>query len=72
MGMIFVVVRDRLGELLECGDRIRKRVHAFRALLEGFDEALGDGDLIPGFESGVKQGTRLRAVAKARVSVCAA
>src|SRR3954449_10878978 len=42
MGMVFVVVQEPSGDLPECGDRIRKRVHANIVSLEGFDEALGD------------------------------
>ena len=50
MGMVFVVVQEPSGDLPECGDRIRKRVHANIVSLEGFDEAFGDADSIPGFE----------------------
>src|SRR4051794_2645879 len=42
MGMVFVVVLEPSGDLPECGDRLRKRVHANIVSLEGFDEALGD------------------------------
>ena len=37
--MVFVVVQEPSGDLPECGDRIRKRVHANIVSLEGFDEA---------------------------------
>src|SRR3954452_6627230 len=42
MGMVFVVVQEPSGDLPECGDRIRERVHVNIVSLEGFDEALGD------------------------------
>ena len=66
--VVFVVVVEPPGDLPERGERVRQRVDANIVALEGFDEA-SEMPFDSGLWTGVKQGTRLSAVTKSRVSL---
>lgn len=70
MGMVVVVVLEPSGELPERRDGVRQCIDANIVALEGFDEALGHAVGLRALD-GVKQGTRLSATAKSRVSLAA-